>query len=204
MRDISRALFVGHPNWPGDDPFLLDPRLRIANGDSVNTALLSTSTHTGTHVDAPYHYDEAGQKLGEVPLNVYVGPCRVLHVPGHPVVPERVLEGLGELPPRVLLFTGQRARWDAFPADFSALSPGLVRALAARGVKLIGTDAPSVDPLTSKTLDAHHACREAGVYILEGLNLAGVPQGDYELICLPLPLADADGAPARAVLRELA
>lgn len=203
MRDISRALAAGHPNWPGDDPFTLDPRLQIARGDSVNTALLSTSTHTGTHVDAPYHYDANGARLGEVPLEVYVGRCRVLHVAGHALVPASVLDGVGDLPERVLLYTGQPARWTTFPEDFAALSPDLVRALAARGVRLVGTDAPSVDPLTSKTLDAHRAFRDAGMFIVEGLNLDGVMPGEYELVCLPLPLSEADGAPARAILRDL-
>ena len=104
------------------------------------------------------------------------------------------------LPPRLLLHTGQPAHWAEFPEDFAALSPAFVREAARRGVRLIGTDSPSVDPLTSRTLDAHHACLDAGVLILEGLNLSAVQDGEYDLICLPLPLVDADGAPARAVL----
>lgn len=201
MHDISRTLREGHPNWPGDDPYRFEPRLRIAGGDSVNTALISTVTHTGTHMDAPYHYDENGLKLDEVPLSSYVGPCRVIHATGYETVPASILDGLGGLPERVLLYTGQPARWDTFPEGFSALSPDLIRELARRGVKLIGTDSPSVDPLTSKTLDAHRACRETGMLIVEGLNLSGVAEGEYELICLPLPLEGADGAPARAILR---
>ena len=202
MRDISRSLTPGHPNWPGDDPYTLAPRLRIAGGDSVNTALLSCSTHTGTHVDAPFHYKNGGQTLDEVPLEVYVGPCRVIQATGHDVVPASIVDGVENLPGRVLLYTGQPAAWASFPENFSALSPDLVRVLATKGVRLVGTDAPSVDPLTSKTLDAHRAFAETGLYILEGLNLAGVAAGDYELICLPLPLAGADGAPARAILRD--
>lgn len=202
MRDISRSLTPGHPNWPGDDPYTLAPRLRIERGDSVNTALLSCSTHTGTHVDAPFHYQPGGQTLDEVPLSVYIGPCRVIHATGHEMMPASVLDGIENLPERVLLYTGQPAAWTTFPEDFSALSPELVRALAAKGVRLVGTDAPSVDPLTSKTLDAHHAFAESGLYILEGLNLDGVPEGNYQLVCLPLPLAGADGAPARAILLD--
>jgi len=203
MRDISRTLFKNHPNWPGDEPFVIERRARITAGDTVNTAAFSTSTHTGTHVDAPYHYDENGIRLHDIPLSTWVGTCRVIHAVGHGVVPPTILDGFESLPERVLLYTGQPAEWQAFPEDFSAISPDLVRTLASRGVRLIGTDAPSVDPLTSKTLDAHHACRESGVLILEGLNLHGVPEGDYELVCLPLPLHDADGAPARAILLEV-
>lgn len=123
MRDISRSLTPGHPNWPGDEPYLLEPRLRIARGDSVNTALLSTSTHTATHVDAPFHYDDKGRKLHQIPLEVYIGRCRVVHAPGFELVPESVLEQQTHLPERVLFYTGQRAHWAEFPTDFSAFPP---------------------------------------------------------------------------------
>lgn len=202
LQDISRLLTPGHPTWPGDAPYRLTPVARIAGGDSVNTAELATSTHTGTHVDAPWHYDDAGARLDEIPLEVYVGPCCVLSVtPQGGYVTPAALAGLpGTLPPRLLLHTGQPAHWAEFPEDFTALEPAFVREVARRGVRLIGTDCPSVDPLTSKTLDAHAACRETGVLILEGLNLSATPDGDYDLVCLPLPLAGVDGAPARATL----
>jgi arylformamidase len=105
------------------------------------------------------------------------------------------------LPERVLFFTGQPEVWEAFPEDFEALPPEVVHLLADRGVRLIGTDAPSVDPLTSKDLPAHKACLERDVLILEGLNLQGVAEGRYELLCLPLCLPDADASPVRALLR---
>ncbi len=203
MRDLSRRLTSGHPNWPGDAPYRLEPGSQILQGDSVNTAVLSTSTHTGTHVDAPFHYDATGETLEQIPLEVYVGRCRVIHALGFDLVPATLLEKYPSLPARVLLYTGQSAHWTHFPRDFAALEPDLIRAFSARGVKLIGTDAPSVDPLESKTLEAHRACFETGMYLLEGLVLEGVPEGEYELICLPLPLVGADGAPARAILRDL-
>lgn len=203
IMDISRALGPGHPNWPGDAPFTLAPAQRIAAGDTVNTGVLSTSTHTGTHLDAPWHYGDRAARLQEVPLSVLVGECLVLHVAGQNPVPAEVLSAFERLPERVLLFTGQPARWEVFPQDFAALSPDLIREAARRGVKLIGTDAPSVDPLVSKTLDAHMACLETGTIILEGLDLSAVPEGVYELTCLPLPLWDADAAPARAILRPV-
>ncbi|WP_309570922.1 cyclase family protein [Deinococcus sp.] len=202
--DISRTLTPGHPNWPGDAPFIVEPGLRIAGGDTVNTGILSTSTHTGTHVDAPWHYDDEGARLHEVPLDVWIGTCRVIDVRGAAIDgllhPSSLRDLPAVLPARLLLHTGQPAHWITFPRDFVALSPALVRELARRGVRLIGTDSPSVDPLDSKTLDAHAACRENGTLILEGLNLNGVPDGEYTLICLPLPLQGADGAPARAIL----
>ncbi|MEF2279067.1 cyclase family protein [Deinococcus sp. YIM 134068] len=200
MLDISRQLTPGHPTWPGDPPFRVEPGARMARGDSVNTGELRTSTHTGTHVDAPWHYDDTGLRLEEVGLDVYVGRCLVVTARG-PLVGPEALEGLPEsLPPRLLLHTGQPAHWETFPEDFAALAPALIHELYRRGVQLVGTDSPSVDPLTSKTLDAHAACRETGLLIVEGLNLSTVPDGEYDLLCLPLPLAGVDGAPARAVL----
>lgn len=201
--DISRALTAGHPNWPGDAPFSVTPAARIAAGDSVNTGVLSTSTHTGTHVDAPWHYADGGLKLGDVPLELYIGPCQVLDVRGHNPVGPEVLGGLEAGTERLLLYTGEPARWEQFPTDFAALTPAFVRRAAELGVRLIGTDAPSVDPLTSKTLDGHAAFRDAGLYIIEGLNLSAVAPGTYQLVCLPLPLPDVDGSPARAVLLPL-
>ncbi|WP_424952150.1 cyclase family protein [Deinococcus sp.] len=202
IHDVSRALTPGHPNWPGDAPFSVTPAARIASGDSVNTGVLSTSTHTGTHVDAPWHYSESGIRLDEVPLSVYIGPCLVLDARGHNPVGPEVLDGLKDLPERLLLYTGEPGHWQSFPEHFAALSPAFVRRAAGLGVRLIGTDAPSVDPLTSKTLDGHAAFRETGLYILEGLNLSAVTPGPYQLVCLPLPLSGVDGAPARAVLLE--
>jgi len=201
--DISRALTPGHPNWPGDAPYSVTPGARIASGDTVNTGVLSTSTHTGTHVDAPWHYDDHGVTLDAVPLDVYVGECLLLdaraHVGPDGVTPD-LLDGLPSLPERLLLHTGEPERWTTFPDTFAPLTPALVRRAADLGVRLIGTDAPSVDPLSSKTLDAHAACRDAGLFILEGLNLAHAAPGTYTLVCLPLPLVGTDAAPARAVL----
>ena len=200
MLDISRQLPSGHPTWPGDPPFRVEPMARMAKGDSVNTGEIHASTHTGTHVDAPWHYDDTGLRLEEVGLDVYVGRCLVVTARG-PLVGPEALDGLpGSLPPRLLLHTGQPAHWETFPEDFAALAPALIHEASRRGVQLIGTDSPSVDPLTSKTLDAHAACRETGILIVEGLNLSAVPDGEYDLLCLPLPLAHVDGAPARAVL----
>jgi arylformamidase len=200
--DISRALVAGRPTWPGDPPLTLTPAARMAQGDSVNTTLISTITHIGTHVDAPWHYGDSAPMLDAVPLERYIGACLVLVVPtGTAFVDADVLADLpGALPPRLLLSTGQPAHWDSFPAHYSSLSPAFVREAARRGVKLIGTDSPSVDPVESKTLEAHRTFLETGLLIVEGLNLAGVAPGPYTLVCLPLPLVGVDGAPARAVL----
>jgi arylformamidase len=200
MVDITRALYRGHPTWPGDTPFRLEPTSRIAKGAAVNVMALTTSTHVGTHLDAPYHYDEAGVRLGGVALERLSGPAQVLFALAG--LEGALLEPFPKLPERVLFFTGQPEVWEAFPERFHPFSPEIIHLLADRGVRLIGTDAPSVDPLNSKDLPAHRACAERDVLILEGLNLQGVSEGRYELLCLPLNLPDADASPVRAVLRR--
>ena len=172
----------------------------------MNVSKLKLSTHTGTHADAPFHYDAEGAGAEALDLGRYLGPCRVVDARGFgPLLrPEPVAAALEGTPPRVLFRT-----WEAFPAehwrsDFSAIAHELVDALAARGVVLIGIDAPSLDPETSKDMPAHQAVRRFGLSILEGLVLDEVPPGDYELIALPLPLVGLDASPVRAVLRELA
>lgn len=197
MHDLTRALTAGHPNWPGDAPFRLELTADMTQGSPVNIMQLSTSTHSGTHLDAPFHY--GGETLGSVDLETLIGPARVIDARAG--VSLGLLEPFPTLPARVLFFTGEPARWDVFPEAFTPLTPELIHALADRGVKLVGTDAPSVDAFTSKALPTHKACLERGVWILEGLTLQGVAPGEYELICLPLNLPDADASPVRAVLR---
>jgi arylformamidase len=129
-----------------------------------------------------------------------VGPCQVVETRVE-VIDGRFVERLQDLPPRVLFDTGQPRRWLRFPERFTYLSPEAIEILADRGVRLLGTDAPSIDPLVSKELSAHHACARRGVRILEGLALEGVAPGTYELVALPLLLEGADAAPVRAILR---
>ncbi|CAN5797853.1 arylformamidase [soil metagenome] len=206
--DVTRALYDGHPTWPGDDPFSLTQVAHIARGDSVNVMRLETSNHVGTHLDAPYHYDDGGARLQGVPLTWLVGECLVIDAQGDGAVGAEVATSLGPLgggsvPPRVLIRTGEPDRWETFPADFRPLSVALVDALADLGVVLVGTDAPSVDVLDSKDLAVHAAFARRGLVIVEGLALDAVTPGRYELVCLPLRLHDADASPVRAVLRPL-
>ena len=216
-RDVTRALGPGHPNWPGDTPLTLTATASKAAGDSVNVMALTTSTHLGTHLDAPYHYDECGGRLEVVPLRDLLGPCLVLDVrddgapAGAPVTAESALAALERVSARrphararILLRSGQPDAWSAFPIGFRPLSEALVEALAHRGARLLGTDAPSVDAFTSKTLPVHASCAREGVWIVEGLALAAIEEGAYELVCLPLRLIGADASPVRALLRPLA
>jgi arylformamidase len=179
--DITRPLAPGIPVWPGDRAFTSGWTSRLRDGASCNVGHVALSCHTGTHIDAPYHFAETGAPIDTVPLQACVGPCVVLPL-------ARLAEAAGA--ERVLLRSGGGA-----PAG-AALE-------ALVGLRLLGTDAASVDEVDSKTLDVHHALWHRGVVILEGLDLGGVPDGHYELIALPLRLAGMDAAPARAVLREI-
>ncbi len=203
--DISQKVKPGIPVWPGDTPYQEERTWAIGPGCPVNVSRLTLSTHTGTHADAPLHYDADGAGIGLLGLEVYLGSAQVVTVPSGAglVTVEHVVPVLRDGITRVLLHTFDRFP-DGWVSDFTAIDAGLITALAARGVRLIGTDAPSVDPETSKTLDAHHAVRRHDMRILEGLVLDGVPDGVYELIALPIRLEGADAAPVRAVLREMA
>jgi arylformamidase len=142
--------------------------------------------------------------MEDLPLERYLGPCRVVKVPPQPLIEPRHLDGIDlSNPPRLLLKTESVRDRKTFPERFSALSPELAALLGEKRVLLVGLDTPSVDPFDSKTLDAHHALAHGGVAILEGLILDGVPEGVYELIALPLRLAGLDASPVRAVLRTL-
>ncbi|MEJ2289990.1 MAG: cyclase family protein, partial [Deinococcales bacterium] len=160
MIDITRELAEGHPVWPGDSGYVLEQVSSIDEGSSVNVMRLTTTTHLGTHVDAPWHYARTGATLAAVGLDTLVGECLVVDASGAGQVPESVLP-VEPLPPRVLLRTGQPERWLDFP-DFRPLSTELVTALARRGVRLVGTDAPSVDAIDSKELPAHQGCFRGG------------------------------------------
>lgn len=203
--DISQPLRPGLPVWPGDTAFAAE-RSWVLEGDCpVNVARITLSTHSGAHADAPLHYDPAGAAIEAVDLGRYIGPCRVIDArPARASVRLRDIEAeLADCPPRVLLRTFETFPHDRWVSDFTAVDAGLVEALADLGVVLVGVDAPSIDPETSKDLPAHNAVRRRGLSILEGLVLDAVAPGDYELIAPPLPLAGLDAAPVRAVLREL-
>ena len=202
--DISQPLRPSLPVWPGDTAFSSRSRWTIGDGSPVNVASFESSTHAGTHADAPLHYDPDGLGADVVDLDIYMGPCRVVDARGcGALVTAGFAAGLSELPSRVLFRTYEAFPHDAWRADFTAVAAGAIRVLAEQGVRLIGMDSPSLDPQESKTMDAHHAVRAADMRILEGLVLDQVPPGDYELIALPLRLVGLDSSPVRAVLREL-
>jgi arylformamidase len=204
--DISPAIGPGFPVFPGDTPFDARWTLRIGGDCPVNVSAFTTTPHIGSHTDAPLHYDDAGAAIADVPLDTYLGPCRVIHAldAGTHVAPAHVLPHLAAIPPRVLLRTYRRAPLDRWDSAFTAVDAATIDLLHAHGVRLVGIDTPSLDPEQSKTLDAHQRVRACGMAILEGIVLDEVAEGDYELIALPLKIRGGDASPVRAVLRELA
>lgn len=202
--DISPALDPTTPPFPGDQPYAQRWTARIGPGCPVNLSALTLSPHLGAHADGPLHYADDAPAIGAVPLEPYLGRCRVIHAIGvGPLVrPEHLARAERDLPPRVLVRTCERAP-TAWSEDFAAYAPEAIAWLAARGVKLVGIDSQSVDPATSKTLDSHQLLLKHDLRVLENLVLDDVPEGDYELIALPLKLTQACASPVRAVLREL-
>jgi len=202
--DISPPVAAASPVFPGDTAYAQQWAARIAPGCPVNVSAITLSPHIGAHADAPLHYDEQGAAIGAVDLEPYLGLCRVIHAIGRgPLVEWTHLEhALADLPPRVLVrtYARQPEGWDP---DLPAFAPQTVERLADRGVMLIGIDTASIDPADSKTLDSHQVIRRRNLRVLENLVLDAVPEGDYELIALPLKLMSADASPVRAVLRQL-
>lgn len=203
--DISPALRPGTPAFPGDTPYAEERTWTIGPDCPVNVGAITLSTHAGSHADAPLHYDAGGAPAGAFDLTRFIGPARVVDMRGvGPLVrPEHLATALATPIRRLLLRTWERMPQDRWEPDFTAIDPAAIALMAAHGVDLIGTDAASVDPATSKTLDAHLTVRRHGMLILENLVLDEVPAGDYELIALPLKLTNMDAAPLRAVLRPL-
>jgi arylformamidase len=204
IRDISPPLRPRTPVWPGDVPLSRHVACDLARGDTITLSSLGATVHLGAHADAPSHFLAGGASIDAVPLDRYVGPCRVVDVDAQP----GSRFGLGAIgdeidAPRLLLRILGTPPCDDFPTGFPAPSAALVEELAGRGVVLIGLDTPSVDLFDSKDLPAHHACARGGVAILEGLDLSAVAPGRYELIALPLRLEGFDASPVRAILRDL-
>lgn len=207
--DISAPVHAGSPVFPGDTPYSQQWCATIGPQCPVNVSALTMSPHVGTHADAPLHYDPRGATIGDVPLDAFLGPCRVIHAIGRgPLVQwehiAHAVEREGRpLPPRVLVRTYELMPVDRWDGALAAYAPATIERLADRGVVLVGIDTASIDPADSKALESHQVIRRRGLRVLENLVLDEVPEGDYELIALPLRLTTADASPVRAVLRAL-
>jgi arylformamidase len=201
--DISPPVDEHAAVFPGDTAYSQRLHFALSPDCPVNVNSITLSPHTGAHADAPMHYASGGKASGELDLAPYLGPCRVIDCIGCGplVLPEHIAHALADLPPRVLLKTSNTASqsW----ASFTAMAPETLAQLAAKNVALVGIDTPSVDPAASQMLPSHHQLLAHNMRVLECLVLDDVPEGDYELIALPLKLMRADASPVRAILREL-
>ncbi|RMF40137.1 MAG: cyclase family protein [Anaerolineae bacterium] len=204
--DISLTISPDLPVWPGDPRVNLQRVSTIASGADANVTHIAMSAHTGTHVDAPYHFLDDGSPVHELDLRMLMGRVFVLHLPDVDVITADILRN-AEIPPRTrrLLFRTRNSElWGTphsaeFQENYVALSADAAEYLVARGVKVVGVDYLSVAPFHD-TVPTHKILLRNGVIVIEGLNLSAVSEGRYTLYCLPLKLQGADGAPARAVL----
>ncbi|HJU43632.1 MAG TPA: arylformamidase [Vicinamibacterales bacterium] len=202
--DISPPISTSTPAFPGDTAYQQRWTAQIGPGCPVNVSAITMSPHLGAHADAPLHYGRDAAPIGHVDLDPFLGRCRVIHAIGKGgLITRHHLEPrAANVPARVLVRTFAQAptRW---VSDFSAFAPHTIEWLAGLGVRLVGIDTASVDPADSKTLDAHQQLLAQDMRVLENLVLDDVPEGDYELIALPLKLTHACASPVRAVLRSL-
>ena len=203
--DITLTISPDLPTWPGDPGVDLVRLEKIEDGSNANVSRVAMGVHTGTHVDAPFHFLQDGTTVDKLNLSLLTGRAYVLHLPDVEVITAAVLEE-AQIPPRtrrVLFKTRNSDLWvkeePDFQTDFVGLSEDGAEYLVRRGVKLVGVDYLSVAPFKNSR-PTHEKLLEAGVVIVEGLDLSEVSQGRYTIYCLPLKLANSDGAPARAIL----
>lgn len=199
--DISLPLQPDLPPWPGDQTFIRQTKLKRESGGDANVTRFTTSAHFGTHADAPFHFKDNGATIDQIDPARYCGPAQVVHAVGLKWLTPAALAHVDlHAAPRLLVHTGCRRELNMFPYDYPSISPELVPVLAGAGVKLIGLDAPSVDPMNGTGMIAHHALADADILIVENLDLRHVAAGLYELYAAPLKIVGSDGAPLRAVL----
>jgi len=206
--DLSVPLRTGMPAYPGDAPFEMKPMLRIADGKGCNLSALQMGTHTGTHVDPPWHFVEDGARVDELPLDLLIGKAYVADIRGVPAVTARLLAeaSVPEDAERLLIRTDNSfGAWDqpAFQPDFVYLAPDAAEWIVQRGIRLVGIDYLSVEQFRAPQPLTHHTLLGAGVIVVEGLNLRELKPGWVRFICLPLRIEGGDGAPARAVARRI-
>jgi arylformamidase len=206
--DVSVPLASGMVHWPGDPEVSISRISSLESGDECNVSAISMSAHTGTHMDAPLHYLANGAGLDRLPLEAVIGPARVIaiqdprSVTAAELARHRIRRG-----ERILFKTHRAAaRWKTgtFDEEYVYVSLGAARFLAARGVRVVGVGYLSVGGFREDSAETHRTLLGAGIWVVEGLDLALVEPGRYDMVCLPLRIAGGDGAPARVALRRRA
>lgn len=205
--DVSLPLGPELLTWPGDPPLSIEPASRMAQGDAANVSSLHFGTHTGTHIDPPFHFIDGAPTVEDLPLDAFVGEAYVADLTHlDETIGANELEALklSEGTERVLFKTRNSELWAKLPVEFPEkyvhLSPDGAKWIVNRGIRLVGTDFLSIERRGAPGHPTHVTLLEAGVVIAEGLDLRSVQAGVYQLVCLPLRIVAGDGAPARAVL----
>jgi len=203
--DVTVPITNTMPVWPGDPPVQLLSKSHESRDKThvVTVTAITMASHTGTHIDAPFHMIQGGKRLNEFLLDILVGKARVLEIPALRSIGRAELEGVNwDGVERVLLKTQNSAHWrdGKFYEEFVYLEPDGAEFLVQRGVRLVGIDYLSIDKFQSPSHPTHFALLKKNILILEALNLKGVTPGEYTMYALPLNLQDADGAPARVIL----
>jgi arylformamidase len=204
LLDVSVPIGALLPTYPGNTPFSIEGIQRISQGGHANVSTLHLGAHTGTHVDAPWHFFSDGATTETLSLELLVGRARVIEITSRRIAAED-LAGLDLSDDvRVLFKTSNSRLWGnpEFHADYVGVTESGAKYLVDHGIKVVGVDYLSVEQFHTPGAPAHHALLGGGTIVIEGLNLRDVEPGVYEMICLPLSLVGSDGAPARVVLRR--
>lgn len=199
--DISQTLKQGIATWPGDQPFMYQMDSQLNGETGANVGSIKMSLHTGTHLDAPFHYDHEGVTIDEIDINRLIGEAQVIELIDEEIVTQKVLEAFVIDKPIVLFKSVYSKDPSVFFGDFMTFESDAIDYLAHLNVEVIGTDMPSIDTVDNETLDAHKACLKNQILIIENLELNKVRVGYYDFIGLPLKI-EADASPIRAVVRK--
>ncbi len=206
--DVTLTIHEGMPVWPGDDEVVLLRRSKIEDGAHANVSFFSMSAHTGTHVDAPYHFIANGSGVDQLSLDVLMGSVEVVEIENEiNVITAEVVRALHLTPGtnRILFKTRNSEYWnlprEEFQTGFVGIDLGGSAELVKLGIQLVGIDYLSIAPYKNSK-PTHDALLESKMVVIEGLDLRGINPGPYQLACLPLKLAGADGAPARVILKQ--
>lgn len=200
--DITIELSSHVAEWPGDTPFQFETPVTKEMSGSVNIGKIVTSTHIGTHVDAPYHFDNDGETIEQLDVNRYIGDATIIEVSSREEITVADLEQHDIQGTILLIKTSGAKDKTKFPEDVPTLTLEAVTYLQEKRIKLFGIDVPSVDKVNSKSLDVHHALNKNDIMIIENIVLDETPNGYYDFIALPLKIKGADGSPVRAVVRR--
>lgn len=201
--DITQSLTNRIANWPGDEPFQFKFSEKKADNGIVNIGTISTTTHIGTHMDAPYHFDEEGITIDQIDVNRLIGKATLVECIGEETITREMLEAKTIKGTIIMIKTQEQANPERFPEEVPALTEDAINYLASIDIKVFGIDVPSVDNITSSTLDNHHTFQKYDIINIENLLLEDVSEGYYDFIGLPLKVVGADGCPIRAVISRI-